>query len=160
MEEVRLLLTESLSGVLNNPQVDVSIADFKSKKIIVSGSFANVGTVPVTTVPVTLTEVIANANPFGENGQKPLGDLTSVKFSRDGFTYNIDYEYLSRNSQIQNYIYLKAGDVIHLPDNSLSQVHVIGEATNPISINISRKNIPLSVALAKAADNLSVSPYT
>ena len=150
VEEVRLLLTESLSGVLNNPQVDVSIADFKSKKIIVSGSFANVGTVPVTTVPVTLTEVIANANPFGENGQKPLGDLTSVKFSRDGFTYNIDYEYLSRNSQIQNYIYLKAGDVIHLPDNSLSQVHVIGEATNPISINISRKNIPLSVALAKA----------
>jgi polysaccharide export outer membrane protein len=150
VEEVRLLLTESLSGVLNNPQVDVSIAEFKSKKIIVSGSFSNVGSVPVTTVPVTLTEVIANANPFGENGQKPLGDLTSIKFSRDGYTYDIDYEYLARNSQIQNYIFLKAGDVIHLPDNSLSQVHVIGEATNPISINISRKNIPLSVALARA----------
>ena len=42
---------------------------------------------------------------------------------------------LARNSQIQNYIYLKGGDVIHLPDNSLNQVHVIGEATNPISIN-------------------------
>jgi polysaccharide export outer membrane protein len=150
VEEVRLLLTESLSGVLNNPQVDVSIAEFKSKKIIVSGSFENVGSVPVTTVPVTLTEVIANANPFGESGQQSLGDLTSVKFSREGFTYDIDYEYLARNSQIQNYIYLKAGDVIHLPDNSLNQVHVIGEATNPISINISRKNIPLSVALAKA----------
>ena len=150
VEEVRLLLTESLSGVLNNPQVDVSIAEFNSKKIILSGSFSNVGSVPVTTVPVTLTEVIANANPFGENGQKPLGDLTSIKFSRDGYTYDIDYEYLARNSQIQNYIYLKAGDVIHLPDNSLNQVHVIGEATNPISINISRKNIPLSVALARA----------
>ena len=150
VEEVRLLLTDSLSGVLNNPQVDVSISEFKSKRIIVSGSFQNVGSVPVTTVPVTLTEVIANANPFGENGQRPLGDLTSIKFSRDGFTYDIDYEYLARNSQIQNYIYLKAGDVIHLPDNSLSQVHVIGEATNPISINISRKNIPLSVALARA----------
>ncbi len=150
VEEVRLLLTDSLSGVLNNPQVDVSISEFKSKRIIVSGSFSNVGSVPVTTVPVTLTEVIANANPFGENGQRPLGDLTSIKFSRDGFTYDIDYEYLARNSQIQNYIYLKAGDVIHLPDNSLNQVHVIGEATNPISINISRKNIPLSVALARA----------
>ncbi len=150
VEEVRLLLTESLSGVLNNPQVDVSIAEFNSKKIILSGSFSNVGSIPVTTVPVTLTEAIANANPFGENGQKPLGDLTSIKFSRDGYTYDIDYEYLARNSQIQNYIFLKAGDVIHLPDNSLSQVHVIGEATNPISINISRKNIPLSVALARA----------
>lgn len=150
VEEVRLILTDALSGVLNKPQVDVSIAEFKSKKIIVSGNFENVGSVPVTTVPVTLSEVIANANPFGENGQRPLGDLTSLKFSRDGFTYDIDYEYLARNSQIQNYIYLKVGDVIHLPDNSLSQVHVIGEATNPISINISRKNIPLSVALAQA----------
>ena len=150
IEEIRLLLTNALSGVLNNPQVDVSVAKFNSQKIIVSGSFANVGSVPVTTVPVTLSEVIANANPFGERGLRPLGDLTSVKFSRDGYTYDIDYEYLTRNSQIQNYIYLKDGDVIHLPDNSLSQVHVIGEATNPVSINISRKNIPLSVALAKA----------
>ena len=33
VEEVRLLLTQSLSGVLNNPQVDVSIAEFKSKKL-------------------------------------------------------------------------------------------------------------------------------
>ena len=150
IEEIRLMLTDALSNVLNNPQVDVSVSEFKSQKIIVSGSFANVGTVPVTTVPQTLTEVIANANPFGEGGQRPLGDLTSVKFTREGYTYDIDYEYLARNSQIQNYIYLKAGDVIHLPDNSLNQVHVIGEASSPVSINLTRKNIPLSVALAKA----------
>ena len=37
-----------------------------------------------------------------------------------------------------------------MPDNSLSQVHVIGEASNPVSVNLSRKYIPLSVALAKA----------
>ena len=150
VEEIRLILTDALSNVLNNPQVDVSVAEFKSQKVILSGSFENVGSVPITTVPQTLTEVISNANPFGENGARPLGDLTSVKFTRDGYTYDIDYEYLSRNSQIQNYIYLKGGDVIHLPDNSLNQVHVIGEASSPVSINLSRKNIPLSVALAKA----------
>ena len=138
-----MILTDALSGVLNNPQVDVSVAEFNSQKIIVSGSFEKVGSVPITSVPQTLTEVIANANPFGDNGTRPLGDLTSVRFTREGYTYDIDYEYLSRNSQIQNYIYLKAGDVIHLPDNSLSQVHVIGEASNPVSINLSRKNIPI-----------------
>ncbi len=150
VEEIRLMLTDSLSNVLNNPQVDVSVSEFNSQKIIISGSFSNVGTVAVTTVPQTLSEVIANANPFGVNGLRSLGDLTSVKFTREGYTYEIDYEYLARNSQIQNYIYLKAGDVIHLPDNSLSQVHVIGEASSPISINLTRKNIPLSVALAQA----------
>ena len=150
VEEIRLILTNALSNVLNNPQVDVSVTEFKSQKIVVSGSFSKVGTIPITSVPQTLSEVIANANPFGEAGMKPLGDLTSIKFTRDGYTYDIDYEYLARNSQIQNYIYLKSGDVIHMPDNSLNQVHVIGEASNPISINLSRKNIPLSAALAQA----------
>lgn len=150
VEQIRLLLTSSLSNVLNNPQIDVSVSEFNSQKIVLSGSFSNAGTIPVTTVPVTLNEVISNGNPFGENGQRSLGDLTSIKFTRDGYTYDIDYEYLARNSQIQNYIYLKSGDVIHLPDNSLSQVHVIGEASNPISINLTRKHMPLSAALAQA----------
>lgn len=150
VEEIRLVLTDALSNVLNNPQVDVSVTEFKSQKIVVSGSFSKVGTIPITSVPQTLSEVIANANPFGSAGMEPLGDLTSIKFTRDGYTYDIDYEYLARNSQIQNYIYLKSGDVIHMPDNSLNQVHVIGEASSPISINLSRKNIPLSTALAQA----------
>tara|TARA_B100000242_G_C43035706_1_gene482858 strand:- start:612 stop:1739 length:1128 start_codon:yes stop_codon:yes gene_type:complete len=150
IEEIRLLLTEKLSSVLNNPQVDVSVSEFKSKKIVVSGNFANVGAFPITTVPQTLSETVATANPYGMNGQEPLGDLTSINFTREGLTYEIDYEYLTRNSQIQNFIYMKNGDVIHLPDNSLNQVHVLGEASNPTSINIKRKSIPLSTALAQA----------
>jgi polysaccharide export outer membrane protein len=150
IEEIRLLLTKKLSSVLNNPQVDVSVSEFKSKKIVVSGNFANVGAFPITTVPQTLSETVATANPYGMNGQEPLGDLTSINFTREGLTYEIDYEYLTRNSQIQNFIYMKNGDVIHLPDNSLNQVHVLGEASNPTSINIKRKSIPLSTALAQA----------
>ena len=150
VEDIRLLLTEKLASVLNNPQVDVSVSEFNSKKIIVSGNFENVGSYPITTIPMTLTEIIAEANPFGENGQQPLGDLTSIKFSREGYTYEFDYEYLSRSSQIQNYIYVKPGDVIHLPNNFLSQVHILGEATTPTSINLTRKSMPLSMALAQA----------
>ena len=150
IEEIRLILTNSLSNVLNNPQVDVSVSEFKSQRAIISGSFLNVGTLPITTVPQTLGEVIANANPFGSDGRESNGDLTSLNFTRDGVTYLIDYDYLTRNSQIQNLIYIKDGDVIHMPDNSLSQVYVLGEATNPTSIAIKRKKIPLSIALAEA----------
>ena len=151
VEEVRLILTEALSLVLNNPQIDVSVSEFNSQKILLSGLFETGGTIPITTVPITLSEAIANANPYGTPGILSTGDLTNIKFTRDGYTYDLDYEYLTRNSQIQNYIYLKAGDVIHLSDNTLNQVHVLGEANSPKSINLSRKNIPLSVALAKAS---------
>ena len=81
VEEIRLTLTDKLSNVLNNPQVDVSVADFKSQKIVLSGNFAKNGTVPVTSVPMTLSEVVANANPFGELGNRSLGDLTSIETS-------------------------------------------------------------------------------
>ncbi len=150
VEEIRLLLTDALSDVLNNPQVDVSVSDFKSKKAVVSGNFSNVGPVAITSIPQTLSEVISTANPFGQNGAEPQGDLTSINFTRDGLTYSIDYEYLARNSQLQNLIYIKDGDVIHMPDNSLNKVHVIGEAASPTSLRIKRKTIPLSVALAEA----------
>ena len=148
IEEIRLILTDRLSNVLNNPQVDVSVSEFNSQRIVVSGNFNTTGTIPITLNPVTLNEVIANANPFGLNGTFSNGDLTSLKLSRDGVTYDIDFEYLSRNSLIQNYIYLKDKDAIYLPDNSLTQVHVLGEANAPTSITLRRKNISLSHALA------------
>ena len=150
VEEIRLILTNGLSNVLNNPQVDVSVSEFKSKKAVISGNFTKVGPIPITTVPQTLNEVIATANPYGRPGAEPLGDLTSLNFTRDGFTYSIDYEYLSRNSQLQNLIYIKDGDVIHMPDNSLNKVYVLGEASVPTSVMLKRKSIPLSSALATA----------
>ena len=148
VEEIRLLLTDALSDVLNNPQVDVSVSDFKSKKAVVSGNFSNVGPVAITSIPQTLSEVISTANPFGQNGAEPQGDLTSINFTRDGLTYSIDYEYLARNSQLQNLIYIKDGDVIHMPDNSLNKVHVIGEAASPTSLRIKRENYSFICSLS------------
>ena len=72
IEEIRLTLTDKLSDVLNNPQVDVSVSEFNSQRIVVSGNFNNVGTVPITINPVTLNEVVANANPFGVGGSFPM----------------------------------------------------------------------------------------
>ena len=150
VEEVRMLLTDKLSIVLNNPQVDVSVSEFNSKKITVSGLFENPGTYSITSVPTTLSQVMSNANGF-EAKLGVNGDLTNVKFTRDGYIYTIDYEFLSRNSQIQNLIYLKDGDVIHLPDAQDKLIHVLGEAFQPKSISISRKYMPLSSAISQAS---------
>ena len=148
VEEVRMLLTDKLSVVLNNPQVDVSVSEFNSKKITVSGLFENPGTYPITSVPKTLSQVMSNANGYNKQGDR--GDLTDIKFTRDGYIYTIDYEFLSRNSQIQNLIFLKDGDVIHLPDAQDKLIHVLGEAFKPRSIPITRKFISLSSAISQA----------
>ena len=150
VEQIRQELTNKLANVLNNPQVDVSVSEFNSKKVTVSGTFEKPGTYPITTVPLTLSQIVSNANAFSIQGSAP-GDLTSLKFTRDGFIYDLDYEYLARKSQIQNLIYLKDGDVIHLPGSSENLVHVLGEAFQPKSIKMERSNILLSSALSQAS---------
>ena len=151
VEEVRKDLTLKLSTVLRNPQIDISITEYNSQKIIVSGVFESPGSYSVETVPKTLAQVVSSANPF-ENlaNNSEQGDLTSLKFTRDGLIYDIDYEYLSRNSQLLNNIYLKDGDVIHLSDSSLMNVFVLGEAQEPKTIKLKRRNLPLSSVLGEA----------
>ena len=156
VEEVRKDLTSKLSTVLKNPQIDVSITEYNSQKIIVSGVFESPGSYFIETVPKTLAQVVSSAKPFiATGGVTNQGDLTSLKLTRDGSIYDIDYEYLSRNSQLLNNIYLKNGDVIHLSDSSLLNVFVLGEAQEPKSIRLNRKSLPLSNVLgqAKGLDN-------
>ncbi len=156
VEELRKDLTLKLSTVLKDPQIDVSITEYNSQKIIVSGVFESPGSYSIETVPNTLAQVISTANPIQNNfSDYERGDLTSLKLTRDGSIYDIDYEYLSRNSQLLNNIYLKNGDVIHLSDSSLMNVFVLGEAQEPKTIMINRRNLPLSSVLgqAKGLDN-------
>ena len=150
VEEVRKEITSKLSKVLNDPQVDVSVTEYNSQKAILSGIFSNPGPQALKTVPVTLGEIVSKGNPYNSVNQGSEGDLTSMKLNRDGVIYNIDYEYLSRNSQLANLIYINDGDVIHIPDSSLNYVYVLGEAADPKSIKLSRKSIPLSTALGEA----------
>lgn len=156
VEELRKDLTLKLSTVLKDPQIDVSITEYNSQKIIVSGVFESPGSYFIETVPKTLAQVVSTANPIQNiYSDYERGDLTSLKLTRDGSIYDIDYEYLSRNSQLLNNIYLKNGDVIHLSDSSLMNVFVLGEAQEPKTIRINRRNLPLSSVLgqAKGLDN-------
>ena len=150
VEEVRKEITSKLSKVLNDPQVDVSVTEYNSQKAILSGIFSNPGPQALKTVPVTLGEIVSKGNPYNVDNQGSEGDLTSMRLNRDGVIYNIDYEYLSRNSQLASLIYVKDGDVIHIPDSSLNYVYVLGEAADPKSIKLSRESIPLSSALGEA----------
>ena len=151
VEEVRKDLTLKLSTVLRNPQIDISITEYNSQKIIVSGVFESPGSYSIETVPKTLAQVVSSANPFDNlSTNVDQGDLTSLKLTRDGSIYDIDYEYLSRNSQLLNNIYLKDGDVIHLSDSSLMNVFVLGEAQEPKTIKLKRRNLPLSNVLGEA----------
>ena len=72
VEEIRLILTDSLSGVLNNPQVDVSVAEFNSQKIVFSGSFQILVHFQSQQFQLHLPKQFQNANPYWRKWTKTI----------------------------------------------------------------------------------------
>ena len=101
-EEVREKVTLLLSDVFNEPQVDVSIINYNSKKVILSGAFSKQGPIYLTSVPLSLSEVVSMGQPI-----RNQADLTGLKLTRNNKKYLINFEYFSRESSDLQNIYIQ-----------------------------------------------------
>lgn len=143
-EQVRLNLTRELDRYFQNPQVDVAIEQYNSQRVVVSGQFNRPVTLPVTAVPLTLSQAISEA--AGPNEQ---ADLTDLQLNRSNRLYSLNYHELANNGQIHN-IVLRDGDVIHLPVNQSNSAFIVGEVGRAQPITLTTGRITLTDALATA----------
>lgn len=150
-EEVREKVTLLLSDVFNEPQVDVSIINYNSKKVILSGAFSKQGPIYLTSVPLSLSEVVSMGQPI-----RNQADLTGLKLTRNNKKYLINFEYFSRESSDLQNIYIQKNDVIHIPFRDDKKIHIVGEARSPRSIDLYRKTMSLSDALSRAGGVSSI----
>ena len=155
-ETIRKKISTELEKSFLGVQVDVSISEFNSQKAILSGAFIRPGNIRLNEVPITLSEAISQGGSPSE-----AADLSRLKLIRDGSTFLIDYEYYARTSSEIHEIFIKNGDVIHIPFDDEKKVYVVGEVNRPIEVSLRRNNIPLSDALAKAGgiSNQTASGY-
>jgi polysaccharide export outer membrane protein len=152
VQEIRDTITQGLLRILKNPQVDVSVLQYRSQRIVVSGEVRNPGAVPVTDVPPTLAEVIAQAG-----GLATEADLTGVTVSRGGVTARADlYAYLYGGQAAQN-MRLAHGDVVNVPDRRYNKVFVLGEVLAPSSVVMPRGRMSLAEALSDVG---GVNPFS
>ena len=144
--EIRTLITNRLKDYIENPQIDVSVASFRSQRVFVSGAVANPATVPITNLPLTLLDAI---NQCG--GLSPDADLTSVVITRQ-VSKKITYETVNilelyQNGDVTQNRLLKANDVIHVPRNDGLKVFVMGDVVKASTHRIDRSGLTLAEAL-------------
>ena len=144
-EQVRSKISESLSELFIDVQVDVTVSDFNSKKVILSGAFINPGKISLTEVPITLSEAISKGGSPSETA-----DLSRLKLIRDNKTYELDYEYLARNASEIHQLFISDGDVIHIPFDDEKKVYVVGEVVRQSQVELRRRTISLSDAIARS----------
>lgn len=143
--EIREILRERLAEYIESPQVDVTVASFRSKRVYLTGEVKQPGTQPITNVPLTLLEAVSNAG-----GLTETADWTNVTLTRSGETRSYSLRQLYRQGDTRENVLLRPNDIIHVARNDAAKVFVLGEVGQPTSLNIGRSDITLAEALTEA----------
>ena len=147
-QELRLEITKRLSDkILNDPQVDVRVTVYHSRKAFVTGAVNKPGYVSFDENPMTLPDVIAEVGGFDERA-----DPSFIQLRRGEKTYNIDYVGAFKDNIPIDRILVKPGDQVFVPLRSETErdrkVYVLGEV---LRSGIVRMDNYLSLAEALAA---------
>lgn len=144
--EIRSLITEDLGRYIEKPQVDVSVAAYRSQRVFVSGAVLAPSTVPVTNVPMTLLDAL---NACG--GMAPDADWRSVTLTstRNGVPVKetLDLYALYQQGDLSQNRLLESNDVLHIPRNDALKVFVMGDVIKAQTQRIDRSGLTLAEAL-------------
>jgi len=129
VSEIRELITSKLSNYIENPQVDVSVAEYNSQKVFISGSVKNPGILPITNTPLTLLDAISISGGLNDDADSQAVTLHRAddnKISND----IIDLYSLLHNGDIKQNRLLLPGDIVNIPSNQSKKVLVMGDVNN------------------------------
>jgi len=144
--QIRELITKDLGQYIEAPQIDVSVAAYRSQRVFVSGAVMQPSTVPITNVPLTLLDAL---NACG--GMSPDADWRSVVLTTETGTGTAKevldlYALYQRGDMTQNRL-LKAKDILHVPRNDGLKVFVMGDVIKAETQRIDRSGLTLAEAL-------------
>ena len=145
ISELRNTIVESLSQVLNKPQIDVRLISSQSQKAYVQGAVVKAGTIPLSDIPVTILEALNRAG-----GVAPEGNPKYVELVRDGKLYRVDLTASYPAGAGPADVLLKNGDVIRVADNDEFKVFVLGVVDKQQALPMKNDKKSLSEALSEA----------
>jgi polysaccharide biosynthesis/export protein len=154
--EVRTLLTQRLSKFIVDPQLDVRIAAFRSKRVQVTGEVGQPSAMPLTDVPLRVQDAIAHAKGFTPEAVTPGGlagpgaDPSNVTLTRGGKTYRLDLLALYERGDVSQNWLLEDGDVINVADRSRNVVFVMGEVKQQSAKMMIKRRMTLAQAIGDA----------
>ena len=146
-QELRKEITKRLlDKILNDPQVDVRVTGYHSRKAFVTGAVNRPGYVKFDENPMTLPDVIADVGGFNENA-----DPAFVQIRRGEKIYTIDYVRAFKENVAIDHILVKPGDQVFVPlkvDTERDRkVYVLGEVNRSGIVRMDH-NLSLAEALA------------
>lgn len=141
---LRDVLTERLSTYIQDPQLDVRVIGFRSKRVYMVGEVFKPGVLPLNDVPLTIADAISLSGGLTSDAHK-----SGVNISRKGKVYEIDLKALYDHADSSQNLMLQHGDIVNVLDRSQQKVFVMGEVKTPRSVEIMNGQLSLAAAIGE-----------
>ena len=178
LREAQETIVHKLGTFLKTPQVVVSVKEYRSQRVMVTGQVEKPGYQPITDVPLTLLGAVSFAGGIselrGRSDTRAVGfnrtsqnvvpaefpDLARVTLRRRGMQYTIDLKKILGDGDISRDIRLENGDVVVVPPTQRANVFVLGEVVNPALVEIRKGDTDLAQVLMAGGsiNQLSANP--
>lgn len=151
IHQLRDDLASRLSRVIKDPQVNVKVTGYRSQRIQVTGEVKTPGVVTLDDTPKGVLEAINE-----RGGLAPTASHRSVILIRKDASdarqaYRVDLRELVSGDRPGRNPVVKAGDIIHIPDQSSDQVFVLGEVNRPAPVPMGGSAMTITQAIASAS---------
>lgn len=144
VEELRKELATKLATYFPDPQVDVRITGFNSKRVVVGGEVEAPVTQFIRATPLTLLEAINAAG-----GMTKEADPTAITVRRKGVNHRVDLSAFLNAGVARNNPILIADDVVSVPRKALREAYVLGEIQKPATVDLTDETVSLTQALSR-----------
>jgi len=150
-QQIQDELAAGLKSYVQQPQVNVRVQEFRSKRAYVTGEVRQPGPQAITDTPLTVLDAISAAGGFTRetSGEDSIGaDARRALLTRDGRTVPINLLELYETGVGDRV--LQDGDILHVPDDSDNKVFVMGQVRQQSTVAMHEGELTLAEALAGA----------